>query len=375
MNEIAEFFLPFLKVSNFFGFLPFNLQSNGILKISIPHIFYSFVLLIVLLYTVYLRIIHFDQYRLEGSLLSKIAFLCAIFNSIAFIIISFFMNIVHKTVLESIMITLWDFDNKVGFIFLVSILKSLIISISQVKIFNFHQDYKTLKKHSILTLSTVIICFICFFTIPWLIAAKIFKMELEEFLGGFLASFIWCGFYIYSTISCILLLAVQKRFTIINKIIKRNLTRLSILLTSKLHMSLSELVFRSSKIFSFQMALMLGITVINFTFALFEVYTLSKEVLSFEKKYYCLCAAGINVYFSTAIIFMYGTSSYVTKESRKTLEILNFGIYNEERLKKKETMRRIEILLLQIQHFNAKISCGFFKLDWKAVMLVSKYKK
>ncbi|CAG9812188.1 unnamed protein product [Chironomus riparius] len=236
----------------------------------------------------------------------------------------------------------------------------------KVKVFNFHQDYRKLKKHTVLILLIVIVAFIAFFTIPWLMAAKIFKMEMEEFLGGFLASLFWCGFYIYSTTCCILLLAAQKRFAIINKIIKRNSTRSSILLTSKLHMSLSELVLKSSKIFSFQIALMLGMAVINSTFGLFEVYTLSKGALTFEKTYYCICAAGVNVYFSIAIIVLFGTSNYVMKESRKTLKVLHSGIYNDKKIKKG---KMIQILLLQVQHFNAKISCGLFKLDWKAVMI------
>ena len=113
MKEIVESFLPFLKVSNFFGFLPFNLQKNGILKISAGHIVYSLGLLMTLMYSVYLRIIHWKQYRLEGSFLSKVAFLSAVLMSIAFIVISFFMNIIYKKILDSIILTLWHFDNKV----------------------------------------------------------------------------------------------------------------------------------------------------------------------------------------------------------------------------------------------------------------------
>lgn len=228
-----------------------------------------------------------------------------------------------------------------------------------------------MKRNSILTLSTVIVVFVGFFTIPWLIATHIFKMELEEFIGGFLSSVIWCGFYIYLTICCILLLTIRKRFAIINKIIKINPTRSVILLISKLHMNLSELVSRNRKIFSFQMAIMLGMTVVNSTFGLFEVYTLSKETLSFEKKYYCFCSAGINLCFLIGISFMLGTSNLIMKESRKTLEMMHSGILSYIKFKNRKILRRIQVLLLQIQQYNANISCGLFKLDWKALMMVS----
>ena len=152
--------------------------------------------------------------------------------------------------------------------------------------FNYNQDYRKLKKNSIISISIVIVIFNGFFTIPWLTSTIIFKMEFEEFIGGFLMSIIWCGVYVYITICCFILLVIQKRFQIVNKIIARNLTRPVILIISKLHMCLSEMVSRNSKIYSFQMALMLGTTATNSTFALFELYILSKEDLSFEKSYY-----------------------------------------------------------------------------------------
>ena len=166
-------------------------------------------------------------------------------------------------------------------------------------------------------------------------------------------------------------MTIRKRFEIINKIIESDSTRPVVLIVSKLHMNLTELVSKSSKVFSFQMTLMLGVSIINSTFGLFEIYVLTKDVLSFEKTYYCICAIAVNACFLAAIFIMLVTSSFTMNESRRALNVSHVGIYKGMRIKNKNTMRRIQIFLLQVQHYNANISCGLFRLHWKAIMMVS----
>lgn len=113
MDELINCLKPLVSISKMFGFLPFNLQSDGTLKFSRIIFFYSVISVVVSKVFAVLKMIHMDEYRMEGSFISKISFVLANLMSIAFTIISIIMNLIHVDILEAITKTLWAFDNEV----------------------------------------------------------------------------------------------------------------------------------------------------------------------------------------------------------------------------------------------------------------------
>lgn len=98
MDELKRIYGPMMKFSSIFGFLPFDMQENGKVKVSKIKILYTLILLIILDYFVYLRIMHLDEYRQKGSFLSKISILFGILATEAFIIITVILNITYHVI-------------------------------------------------------------------------------------------------------------------------------------------------------------------------------------------------------------------------------------------------------------------------------------
>lgn len=155
-----------------------------------------------------------------------------------------------------------------------------------------------------------------------------------------------------------------------NKIAARNLTNSEIILASKIYVKIFEISSKASKIFAFQMALLIGITVINATFGLFELYTLSKEKLNFEQTYYCVGATIVNSCFTVATCLMISTSSLTMKEGKKTFKILHDRINRGVDVLSVKALRRYQLLFMQIEHFPTDLSCGLLVIDWKVLMKV-----
>ena len=64
-------------------------------------------------------------------------------------------------------------------------------------------------------------------------------------------------------------------------------------------------------------------------------------------------------------------ASLTMNEGEKANKDVHDGIYLTSVKNDKKLMKRIQIFLLQLQHFNANISCGLFRVDWKVMMMVS----
>jgi len=113
MDELKRTFGPMMKFSSIFGFLPFYMQENGKVKVSKIKIMYTFILLTILDYFVYLRIMHLDEYRQKGSFLSKISILFGILATEVFIIITVILNITYHETFGYYMQVIYQFDLKV----------------------------------------------------------------------------------------------------------------------------------------------------------------------------------------------------------------------------------------------------------------------
>lgn len=115
MEDLVKFFSQFFKILLFFAYLPFELHTNGHLFISKTSCFCSLLFLTLLDYFIYLRIIHMSEYRLEGSFLSKISFLCGTLMSRGFTMASIITNIYQRKRLEKVIKLLCSFDQEVNY--------------------------------------------------------------------------------------------------------------------------------------------------------------------------------------------------------------------------------------------------------------------
>ena len=212
--------------------------------------------------------------------------------------------------------------------------------------------------------------FMIIISIPWLIDVIISKMEIEELIIGVFLNLSWCGISIYIMCCCLILFTIQFRLSIINKIVKKSLTKSNIKTISKLHMNLCELASEYGRVFAFQMTIMAGISLANSTFCFFELYFAIREHSYGIDLYFSIFATIFNLFFIAFVTLIMGTASFVTNEGEKTLAVLHEGIYKRIRKQDISVIRKLQIFLLQIQHFNVNISCGFYRLEWKIMMQV-----
>lgn len=114
MDKLIESFKPLAKTSGYFGFLPFNLNSGkGLAEASKPKVCFAVVLVILYSYFIYLRILHIDEYRQQGSFLSKITLIISHLMTEVLYIVTVVVNFLSRKVFADYMTTLWKFDDKV----------------------------------------------------------------------------------------------------------------------------------------------------------------------------------------------------------------------------------------------------------------------
>lgn len=113
MQNLLKSFRPFLEILKYFGYLPFNLQSDGSLKFSVLKTLYSVTLQLILNYFLYLRIKHFDEYRMEGSFISKVSFTFAILTTSLFFTMTVVLNLINREIFDIFLREMLNFDNEV----------------------------------------------------------------------------------------------------------------------------------------------------------------------------------------------------------------------------------------------------------------------
>ncbi|KAL7015672.1 hypothetical protein ACKWTF_016589 [Chironomus riparius] len=204
----------------------------------------------------------------------------------------------------------------------------------------------------------------------WLINIIIAKMEMKEIFVGAFLNLCWCGVTVYIVCCCLILFTTRLRLFMINKILKRILTRAEIKTISKLHMNICEMASMISKVFSFQMAVMTGMSILNGTLCIFELYIAIRDHTGGLDLYFSIMATTTCCFFTLVVAFIMGTSSYTTSEGENTLAVLHVEIYRKPQVYDKRRIQKFQIILLQLQHFNVNVSCGFYRLDWKVMMMV-----
>lgn len=201
-------------------------------------------------------------------------------------------------------------------------------------------------------------------------------MGLEEFLSGTIAHFFWAGSAIYIVDHCIILFAIHLRLCVLNKVLNQDLefdvSKITVMAMSSLHIKLCELISDNNRISSFQVASTIAVNIMNASFILFEFYELIVyDDRNFFKILFCVGAITYCLYYTLCIILIIFTSTIIMKEGLKTIKVIHELICMKKESIDKKTSTRLKLLLLQLNHVNASISCGFFILDWKVLMMVS----
>lgn len=215
------------------------------------------------------------------------------------------------------------------------------------------------------------IAFVGIISVLWLIDVIVTEMEIEEILIGAFSNLCWCGVSVYIVCCCLVLFTIRTRLFMINRISKNVLTISEIKTISKLHMKLCEIASKNSKVFSFQMAITTGISITNGTLCIFELFIAIKDQAGGIQFFYSTLAMVTCIFFTILVALIMGTANIATSEGEKTLTVIHEGIYKSVQNYDTKKYKKIQILLLQLQHFNVNISCGFYKLDWKVMMMVS----
>lgn len=126
--------------------------------------------------------------------------------------------------------------------------------------------------------------------------------------------------------------------------------------------------------FSFQMTMLICISSINYTCGLFELYNLIVEGTKskdFAHIFYSVGASYANTCLSMMVYIIVGISSVLMSSGQKAVAMLPERFFGGVENVEGKFLRRIQIFHLQLQHACVNISCGFFKLDWKVLMMVS----
>ncbi|KAL7015676.1 hypothetical protein ACKWTF_016592 [Chironomus riparius] len=197
-------------------------------------------------------------------------------------------------------------------------------------------------------------------------------MEIEEFLGGTIAHFFWAGSAIYIVDHCMIMLAIQSRLSILNQTLLCEINKTTVIVMSTLHIKLCELITDNNKISSFQVSSTIAVNIMNASFILFEFYELVVyDDRNYLKILFCVGAVTYFLYATFGIILIIIISSLTMKEGIRTKEVIHDQICKTRVSLDKKIFTRFQLFLMQLDHFNANISCGFFKLDWKVLMMVS----
>ncbi|KAL7015678.1 hypothetical protein ACKWTF_016594 [Chironomus riparius] len=196
------------------------------------------------------------------------------------------------------------------------------------------------------------------------------KMDQEELAGGIVALLFWCGTTLYITTQCTLMFSIRSRLKIFNEILKSEKDLATFLSMSSLHIDLCELVITVNKITSFTIISTIGMSVFDTTFIFFEFYDLLIcEQKDFMRILFSFCSFLVLIHFLINFFLIIIVCALTKQEGMKTINVLHDKISKEVVIWDRKTMKRYQIFLIQLDHFNVNDSCGLFRLDWKVLMM------
>jgi hypothetical protein len=247
MNEILISVKPLYIIGKIFGFMPFKLLENGEVKTSIFSIVHGIGIFFTLNLILLLRIEHGDDYHQQGSLLSKFTLICAMFFCVSFAVITILLNFLNRDRFHDLIRSLWKFDN-------------------ELKRFGKSPNYPQHRNVFVKILTIAFVVFTVQVFMPWFIHGVFSKIELEETLAGIVTINMWCGINLYLTVSCISVLTITYRFSLVGEMLVSvlrhrvsGLTRVHVMTLGRLHMEMCRTVEIFNRTFSFPMAMLLGV--------------------------------------------------------------------------------------------------------------------
>ena len=242
----------------------------------------------------------------------------------------------------------------------------------QANDFSFVTNHQKFKKREIFLLTISFTLFISQLT-PQIICGILMEFSAEEYINGLIIQLFWCGSGFYIATHCILLYSVQLRFETLNQILKNRNEFHELMILSSLYVGLCELVIKLNKMSSYQILSFIGLNIINTTFSLFEIYDLFNHKISDGMKiFFSFGVIWFCCFFFVHIIMVIAFSTLLATEESKMIQIINEIIHKKKEFFNEKILKRFQIFLMQLDHLNAKVSCEFFTLDWKTLMMVSK---
>lgn len=241
----------------------------------------------------------------------------------------------------------------------------------QFHTFSYNIDYKDTRTKIIRVIKFTIISYNLTVTTVWFSYAIFLKMELEEILNGTFKNLCWCGIGLYIVTCCVILTSIRTRLKIVNKILLKKLSAEKLRRVAVIHMKLSQLASAMGNTFSFQVAAGMCFEALHVTFGFFEIFSGIKEDFRGFKLQYSIFAIVENLCLTSYIFIFTGISSFTVKSGWNSMRIIHEEVFRELRDGNEKEMRRIQMFLMQLQHYNVKLSCGFYDFNWKAVMIVS----
>lgn len=355
MDGFLESIKPLYIAGRIFGYFPFKILENGEIKVSKIAIIQSVINSIIFCVVLCLRRINLENYKVEGSFISRQTFFFA----------SLFCVCVYC-------ITMWTYffqRNKFTKTFArISKIDMKIEEFSEKRV-NYHRHGQ---KASIF-LTSASFSFVSFGYAPWMCLAMKSNSSFEEMMSTSLLYFLWCAVLLYSITCCISADLILKRFENFNAALGRirNISSLNHL--SRLHFLLCEMTNSFNQLYCHLKALLFGTILMCGTFISFEVFDIfatssnlmeNSRQISFTS---IIVIVGLHFAFSLNL-FVY-ISSKIMKNGAESGTILSrkFCKLNPKLLFEK----RLRMFILQLEHVEPKISCGMFEFNWTIVYSVS----
>lgn len=238
----------------------------------------------------------------------------------------------------------------------------------QTRQFNLSINHQQFKKQELILL---IISFIFFFTqlVPQLVFGILNDFSIEEYISGTITQLFWCATGFFVITHCLFLYSVQIWLEILNTALKNQHKTSEIVVLSTLNIELCELVDKLNKISSFQILSFFGLTIMNTTFGSFEIYDfIIHESNDKSRIFYSLGVVWFCCFFLIHIAMLISVSSRLMNQGYEMIETINLVL--SKSCCTEAILRRFQVLLMQLDHLNLQVSCGFFVLDWKAFMMV-----
>jgi hypothetical protein len=132
---------------------------------------------------------------------------------------------------------------------------------------------------------------------------------------------------------------------------------------------LSEIIEDSNRIFSFPMALVMGVCIIGSTFSSFEIYDMFVTEKTFSQILYGAGTSIVSFHYEVHVMIAVASCRMVKAKERGIVERLHGEMMSGR--KSFRNKRRIQLLLLQMEHEDVQFSCGLFEFNWKIVITVS----